>query len=306
MKGSLDDLSPLDRYTRASEIAAATIIEAYSTSFGAATQLLGPRHRAHVRNIYALVRVADELVDGATAEAELPTDAQRFALDQLEEEVEVAVGSGYSSNPIVHAFAHTARAAEIDEELTRPFFSSMRTDLTGTPPGHGQTGPYGPLLYFGDSEHADYVFGSAEAVGLMCLQVFIREESPSSGELTVLTKGARRLGAAFQNVNFLRDLADDTERLGRSYLSEHGALDDDARDRWVAVIRAQLADAQLALPLLPADARAAVSSALRLFASLTGRIARTPVADLYRRRVRVPTLEKPWLIARAVLDAKRG
>lgn len=306
MNRPLDDLGPLDRYTRASEKAAATIIGAYSTSFGAATQLLGQRHRSHVRNIYALARVADELVDGATAEAEMPTQEQRFTLDQLEEEVEVAVQSGYSSNPIVHAFAYTARTAAIDEELTRPFFSSMRTDLTRTLPGDAQTGHSASLLYFGDTEHADYVFGSAEVVGLMCLRVFIRDESPSSGELAVLMQGARRLGAAFQNVNFLRDLADDTERLGRSYLSENGTLDDDARSQWVAVIRAQLAEAQLALPLLPTDARAAVGAALRLFDSLTTRIARTSVEDLYRRRVRVPTLEKSWLIAQAVLEVQKG
>ena len=232
MNGSLDELSPLKRHTCASEYAAEQIIHADSTSFGTATRLLGERHRAHVRNIYALVRVADELVDGASAEAGLTPDEQRFALDRLEQETERAVLSGYSSNPIVHAFAHTARASAIDEELTRPFFSSMRTDLAAAGTDDDASGrPTAALLCFGAAEHADYVFGSAEVVGLMCLRVFIRNESPSADQLSVLTHGARRLGAAFQNVNFLRDLADDTGRLGRSYLSKNGRHDDDVRNR---------------------------------------------------------------------------
>ncbi|ALJ18445.1 phytoene/squalene synthase family protein [Microbacterium sp. No. 7] len=304
MSGALDRLSPLVRYTRASENAAARIIDAYSTSFGTATRLLGRRHRAHVRNIYSLVRVADELVDGATADAGMALDEQRSALDRLEEETERAIRTGYSSNPIVQAFAHTARAAGIGHELTRPFFSSMRTDLAAdeheTPDASRAS-----LPGFGDAEHARYVFGSAEVVGLMCLRVFIRDEPLDSGERAILEHGARRLGAAFQNVNFLRDLADDTARLGRSYLSEHGRIDDRVRDRWVSEIRAQLSVARAALPLLPGDARVAVDSALRLFGRLTDRIARTPADDLYEQRVRVPAAEKSWLIARSMLDAMR-
>ncbi|RGE20403.1 squalene/phytoene synthase family protein [Leucobacter sp. wl10] len=304
MTRTIDTSSPLARYTRASEIAAGEIIEVYSTSFGTATRLLGARHRTHVRNIYALVRVADELVDGATAEAGMTPDEQRLTLDRFEEEIERAVRSGYSSNPIVHAFARTAGAAGIDGELTRPFFSSMRTDL-GATDAAGPSSSTDPQLRFGGAEHASYVYGSAEVVGLMCLRVFIRDESPSAEERRALEHGARRLGAAFQNVNFLRDLADDTERLGRSYLSERGRIDDETKDGWVSEIRAQLSDARAALPLLPKDARIAVGAALRLFSRLADRIARTPADDLYRRRVRVPTAEKSWLIARALLDMRK-
>lgn len=300
MTRSLDGLQSLPRYTRASEMSADRIIKAYSTSFGTATRLLGVRHRTHIRNIYALVRVADELVDGATAEADMPTDAQRLALDGLEGETARAIASGYSSNPIVHAFAHTARAAGIDESLSRPFFSAMRTDLSTS--ADLAAAP----VSFSDEQHADYVHGSAEVVGLMCLRVFIRDETRTRDERQALEHGARRLGAAFQNVNFLRDLSDDTGRLGRSYLSEQGRIDTETRDRWLSTIHEQLADARAVLPLLPGDARVAVDCAVRLFSRLADRIAQTSPDDLYRRRVRVSAAEKAVLIARAAAGAMTG
>ncbi|MGK2852919.1 MAG: phytoene/squalene synthase family protein [Microbacteriaceae bacterium] len=305
MKRSLDRLDPLARYTAASELAAGQIIEAYSTSFGTATRLLGARHRTHVRSIYALVRVADELVDGATAGAGMTPEQQHSALSRLEQETEDALESEYSSNPIVHAFAHTALAAGIGRELTRPFFSSMRTDLPA-PGSDGQPEERGSeRLRFGDEAHASYVYGSAEVVGLMCLRVFVREESRTGEQLRALEHGAQRLGAAFQNVNFLRDLADDTERLGRSYLSDRGRVDSELQGSWIAVIREQLADAAATLPLLPRDARLAVGCALRLFGRLTDRISETPAAQLYERRIRVPAPEKAWLVAQAALDLRK-
>jgi hypothetical protein len=138
--------------------------------------------------------------------------------------------TGYSSDLVLHAFARTARASAIGEELTQPFFDSMRADL-----GSADAAPGG--LVYDAAAHEKYVYGSAEVVGLMCLQVFLRESSPSDEELAVLRRGACRLGAAFQNVNFLRDLADDTDRLGRSYLGETGRLTDDDRDAWVQTVR---------------------------------------------------------------------
>ena len=309
MNRAFDRLGALARYTAASESAAGRIIESYSTSFGLATSLLGERHRTHVRNIYALVRVADELVDGVTAEAGIAPEQQHAALTRLEQEVEAATGSGYSSNPIVHAFAVTARASGIGAALTRPFFASMRTDLPAisvdaAEPAAPRSGA-DAMLRFGDEAHASYVYGSAEVVGLMCLRVFLRDEWCSTETRTQLEHGARRLGAAFQNVNFLRDLADDTDRLGRSYLSDHGTVDAELQARWIAVIREQLADAVATLPLLPRDARLAVGCALRLFGRLTDRIARTPAAQLAERRVRVPAPEKAWLVARSALDLRK-
>ena len=133
----------------------------------------------------------------------------------------------------------------------------------------------------------------------------LRTMSPPAQATCSLRRGASRLGAAFQNVNFLRDLADDTDRLGRSYLGDTGRLTDADRDAWVQTVREQLADASAAIPLLPHDARAAVRSALSLFSALTDKVARTPVEQLYRTRVRVSDPAKAGLAARAVLTTWR-
>lgn len=293
----------LTHFTRTAERAANQVISAYSTSFGLACRLLGSRHRQHVRNIYALVRVADELVDGVTAEAGLSYREQCDALTHFIDETHRAVKLGYSSDLIIHAFAQTARTAGIDHSLIDPFFDSMRMDLgertdllERTASATEQPTP----LRFDADAHDGYVHGSAEVVGLMCLRVFMRDENIDDGDAAALEHGASRLGAAFQNINFLRDLADDTTRLGRSYLGTSDHLEDRDRMGWVSTIRAQLADANAVIPMLPRDARAAVRSALALFQALTDRIEQTTVDELYRSRVRVPDPVKAGLAARAV------
>jgi phytoene/squalene synthetase len=290
----------LDQFTRTAETAANDVIGSYSTSFGLATRLLGPRHRQHVRNIYAMVRVADEIVDGVAAEAGLDRAGQAAALAAYEADAHRAIRTGYSSDLVLHAFARTARESSIGETLTQPFFDSMRADLGSA---DAASGPREQV--FDASAHEAYVHGSAEVVGLMCLQVFLRDDSPTDAELEVLRRGACRLGAAFQNVNFLRDLSDDTERLGRDYLGGGSRLTDAERDAWVATIREQLADAAAAIPLLPRDARAAVRSAHALFQALTDRVAHTPTEQLYRTRVRVSDPAKARLAAGALFTTWR-
>lgn len=284
--------SSLAQFTKTAEAVSQDVIGAYSTSFGVATRLLGKRHRRHVRNIYALVRVADEIVDGVADQAGLSIAEQRDALDRYEAEARNALCAGYSTDLVVHAFALTARESGIDETLIGPFFDSMRSDLAD---GDGHQAA------FDKTAHAAYVYGSAEVVGLMCLRVFTRDRVVDDVVRLGMEHGARQLGAAFQNVNFLRDFGDDTARLGRKYLSDAGALTQGELDSWVAEIRGQLADARRAIPLLPHDARAAVRSALALFANLTERIARTPAAALAGRRIRVPDPVKAVLVASAIL-----
>ncbi len=142
-------------YDRVAEETASIVIRRYSTSFGLASRLLEPGVRQHVENIYALVRVADEIVDSGALD---PVEAAR-ALNELEAETGSAIGCGYSANLVVHAFALTAGEAGIGGELTGPFFDSMRTDLTVT--RHDQ------------ASFERYIYGSAEVVGLMCLRAFL-------------------------------------------------------------------------------------------------------------------------------------
>lgn len=302
---------PLTTYTRAAERAAATIIGCYSTSFGLATRLLGRRHRGHVRNIYAMVRLADELVDGVASAAGLTPAQQLASLDRLERDTLAAVSTGFSENLVLHAFASTARPARIEEELITSFFSAMRTDLRSGLQADLHTGLQADLQgesrqqHFSRTEHDAYVYGSAEVVGLMCLRVFLREEAPDPEELRSLQDGARRLGRAFQDINFLRDLADDTDRLGRDYLGVGQRITAAEQAEWVDAIRADLAAARAVIPRLPRDARAAVGAASALFGELADRLAAVPAPELYRRRVRVPDARKALLASRAVLRGGR-
>jgi phytoene synthase len=270
-------------YDKTAQDAAAAVIAAYSTSFGLATRLLGPRPRPHVRNIYALVRIADEIVDGPAAAAGLDPAAERAVLDELEAESHAAIDRGFSSNLIVHAFARTSRECGIGEALIGPFFASMRTDLL--------------TARHDAASHDDYVYGSAEVVGLMCLQVFVNAGAPHPVDPDpALVDGARRLGAAFQDVNFLRDQHHDEDALGRDYLGLGSGLSSrvDVLDR----IDADLAAAAAVIPRLPADSRRAVTAAHDLFASLSMRLRRDATPD---ERVRVPDAVKATLAARAWL-----
>ena len=195
--------SGLALYTQAAQKSSSRVIGAYSTSFGMASRLLSKRLRPDVYNIYGLVRVADEIVDGAALEAGLDLTAQRAQLDALEAETLDAMRSGYSTNLIVHAFAITARTNRIGADLVTPFFASMRRDLSP--------------VDFSPEELSEYIYGSAEVVGLMCLKVFLHDSTVDDDARDRLEHGARRLGAAFQKINFLRDLKADYKDLGRTY-----------------------------------------------------------------------------------------
>ena len=279
-------------YTDVAEQAASLVIRRYSTSFGMASRLLGPDVRQQVENIYALVRVADEIVDGGADEAGLERQVAARLLNELERDVERAIDEGYSANPIVHAFARTAREADFGAELVEPFFTSMRMDLSQTE--H-------------DAESfARYVYGSAEVVGLMCLRVFVRGADYSDEQLATLEHGARALGAAFQKVNILRDLQADNDALGRSYFPgiDVAALTDAQKTALVDDIDADLDAAAATLPLLPRSSRRAVSLAHGLFAELSRRIRSTPAATLIHTRIRVPDPVKLRIAAAAATGRK--
>lgn len=270
-------------YDHAADQAAAAVIGAYSTSFGMATRLLGPRARPHVRNVYALVRVADEIVDGPAQEAGLDAAHAGKLLDDLELETMGAIARGFSTNLVVHAFARTARECGIGEDLIAPFFASMRTDLS--------------IAEHDDASHDSYVYGSAEVVGLMCLQVFVNAGAATpSTPAPALVEGARRLGAAFQDVNFLRDLDHDETALGRDYLGIAGG----AHDRTAVLDRidGDLAAAAAVIPDLPADCRRAVTAAHDLFAELSRRLRADPAPT---QRVRVPDIVKVGLLTKALV-----
>lgn len=291
--------SDTDLYDRVAQEAAATVIRYYSTSFGLACRLLGQPVRDRVRNVYALVRLADEIVDGPLGVHD-PARAGAL-LDRLEEDTAEAVRDGYSTNLIVHAFALTARACAIEDDLIAPFFASMRADLTVRE--HDATSFDG------------YVYGSAEVVGLMCLRIFVADgaaapDTTPGGPVgyDTLAPGARRLGAAFQKINFLRDLADDHEQRGRSYFPgiDPDHLTEDDKGRILDDIDADLAAAAAATRDLPRSSRRAVATAQSLFTELAVRLRATPAESLRRERVRVPSATKARIALTAVVRDGRS
>jgi len=275
-------------YTLAAEKAASAVIDAYSTSFGTAVSLLAKEYRQHVANIYALVRVADEVVDGSALEAKKSGGSidPAVAIDELEKEVYRAIRAKYSTNLIVHAFAKTANEAGIGRDLIKPFFDSMRTDLWKNK--HDQR------------SFEQYIYGSAEVIGLMCLKVFLVGENYSNSDMATMTAGARALGSAFQKVNFLRDLAADKDGLGRSYFPglDPKNLTDEKRDELVADIRRELKIASQSIRVLPKGAQRAVGTAQMLFQVLNDLISVTPATKLMQTRIRVPDWYKVIMVIR--------
>ena len=282
-------MSRLDLYTTVAQKTASLVIRDYSTSFGLASRILGRESRQHIDNVYALVRLADEVVDGVAVEAGLASSKVRLSLDELERETYSAMESGYSTNLIVHAFAYTAREVGIAHDIVEPFFTSMRMDLSDRT--------------YTQESFDTYVYGSAEVVGLMCLAVFIRDNKPTPAESTILVAGARSLGAAFQKVNFLRDLSADVDGLGRSYFPgvQIDTFSESDKTRICDDIDNDLERAAATMPLLPADARRAVGLAHGLFASLNAKIRRTPAEILKTSRIRVSDPEKFLIAARVII-----
>ena len=284
------DKQSLARYTDAAIRASREVIATYSTSFGWATKLLKQPIRTQVQNIYGLVRVADEIVDGAAAGAlgdnRLEATSQ---LDKLEQETYRAMQLGFSTNLIVHAFAVTARETGIDRKHIEAFYHSMRMDLNKTRYDH--------------KSFSTYVYGSAEVIGLMCLQTFIHDKDFNNQDRETLRLGAQALGAAFQKVNFLRDLAADFEQLGRSYfpLVNVNNFNEETKVALVTDIQNDLAVSAKSIKLIPKSARKAVVAAQLLFTELNDKISQTPAEELLRTRIRVSNPRKLVIILKALL-----
>lgn len=264
-----DNVTSLALYDATAQAAAAAVLDNYSTSFGAGTRLLDKQMRTHIRSIYAMVRVADEIVDTYRGE-----DA-RAMLNGFERDVNEALASTFSASLVAHAFAVSARQVGIGKDLTDPFFASMRMDLDTTE--HTQ------------ASFDRYVYGSAEVIGEMCLAVFLNTHTGPREVPAEVREGARRLGAAYQKINFLRDLAMDDHELGRSYFPGVTAanLDDATLATLVDDCRADIRAAEACLPALPRRARIGVTTTVDIYSRLLRRIEHTPAQQLCTTRIRV-------------------
>jgi len=250
--------------------------KSYSTSFSLASRRFDSKIRPHIYATYGLTRIADEIVDTYRGK-----DAAQL-LNELESETIAALQRKYSVNPIVHSFQATANKHGINEELITPFFASMRSDIT--------------KKHFNIEEYKSYIHGSAEVVGLMCLRVFCDGDEALYGQLKT---GAAHLGAAYQKVNFLRDVAADHQQLGRYYFpdGDFDSLDEQAKTVIINDIKQDFKAAWPNLQQLPLSARKAVMTSYRYYAALLRKLERTPIETIKTKRVRINNFYKLILFA---------
>lgn len=279
-----DSSYALGRFTAMSARSAAAVIATYSTSFTLASRMLSPRIRRDIEALYAMVRIADEIVDGAASAAGCTPAEVAAILDDYEVRVLRCLDHPFHTDPVLHAFGGTARSCGFRREHITAFFASMRRDLS--------------QVTYDPTQLDAYIYGSAEVIGLLCLAIFLRDADPTPAERDSMEEGARRLGAAFQKVNFLRDMAEDSARLGRAYLPQ---LSDQARAGLLAEIRADLQAARACIPLLPLGARAGVAAATDLYSALVDRLEAASLTELNQGRIRVPAINKAGLAARSVI-----
>ncbi len=250
----------------------------YSTSFSSAIKLLHKGFRAPIYNIYGFVRFADEIVDTFH-------DYEKLQLfEEFKQATYDAIERGISLNPILHSFQLTVNAYHIDKTLIDSFFNSMKQDL-------------GKRRY-DKAGYAAYIYGSAEVVGLMCLSVFCEGNLHTYEKLMPY---ARSLGAAFQKVNFLRDMKADYEGLERVYFPECDFSKFSQNDK--AVIEADIQkDFDLAFEgvlQLPAKAKFGVYVAYKYYFSLFKKIKKLPAQHILQNRIRIPDYGKILILAKA-------
>ena len=269
----------MDTYTKFCYAASRDLTLTYSTSFGISSQLFSKSIRRHIYAIYGLVRIADEIVDT------YPGADRREQLDSFEAETYIAMHSGYSTNPIIHAFSLTAREYAIEKKLITAFFKSMRMDLE-------------PKVYT-QTLYETYIYGSAEVIGLMCLRIFCNQDQILYGSLE---SGAKALGAAYQKINFLRDLGADYKELGRLYFPglTFDSFNDKTKQTIIKDIRKDIASASDSLIRLPKSSRIAVNTSLTYYLKLLNKIERLPASEIKRKRVRINNAQKVLLLGLAV------
>ncbi len=261
-----------------------SVTKNYSTSFSAAVKMLSSSIRQDIYNIYGFVRLADEIVDSFH-------DYDKNDLFGLfEEDLQRALRQRISLNPVLNAFQHTVHKYDIPIELVSTFMKSMALDLTKSD-------------YKTHEEYAEYIYGSADVVGLMCLKVFVRGDEKKYDELKF---SAMRLGSAFQKVNFLRDLKSDHDQLHRSYFPQANLdrLDEHAKKAIIDEIEDDFKKGYEGILALPLEAKFGVYTAYIYYRKLLSKLKSTPSAQIKSRRIRVPDYEKFGLFAKCYFSYK--
>lgn len=266
-------------FDNVSETCSKTVTKTYSTSFSLATKMLAPSIRQDIYNIYGFVRFADEIVDS------FHDYNQKELFDEFEQQLHRALDRKISLNPILNAFQETFHKYDIDVTLVQAFMKSMRTDLHKT-------------TYITKEEYQDYIYGSADVVGLMCLKVFVNGDSEQYDKLK---ESAMHLGSAFQKVNFLRDLKSDYEDLNRTYFpnTDLSKLDEISKQAIINEIEQDFELGLQGIKELPMEAKFGVFMAYRYYSQLLKKLKKTPALQIKNARIRVPNYKKIELLTRS-------
>jgi phytoene synthase len=261
------------------------VTEKYSTSFSMAVNMLSPKIRTDIYNIYGFVRFADEIVDT------FHDYDKELLMQHFERDYYFAKEHGISLNPILNSFQQTVNRYHIPDEMIQAFLKSMKADLYKTE-------------YTTKEEYDEYIYGSADVVGLMCLKVFVNGDDAMYNRLK---DAAMRLGSAFQKVNFLRDLKDDFEVLNRSYFPniDLGKLDTASKRLIIEEIEADFDFAfKNGVLKLPVEAKFGVYMAYRYYRRLLTKLNNIPSEKIMDTRIRISDPMKINLLARSYVKYK--
>jgi len=254
------------------------VTKRYSTSFSSAIRLLHKDLQAPVYNIYGFVRFADEIVDTFHNYDKVKL------LAQYKDETYEAIYCGISLNPILNSFQKTVNQYQIDHKLIEAFFQSMEADLS--------------TKVYDAKSYEEYIYGSAEVVGLMCLYIFCDGDMKMFAQQEMY---ARSLGAAFQKVNFLRDIKADYNGLARTYFPgcDFNNFNSTQKQQIEDDIQNDFRQAYKGILQLPLKARFGVYVAYKYYLSLFRKIKRTQPARIFESRIRIPAYRKAMIVVRA-------
>ena len=266
-------------FDQVSESCSKIVTESYSTSFTLATKMLDSSIRQDIYNIYGFVRFADEIVDS------FHNYDKKELLNLFEKDLKKSIEDKISLNPILNSFQKTIHNYQIDYELVDSFLKSMKLDLDKS-------------KYLTKKEFDQYVYGSADVVGLMCLKVFVKGNNQ---EYNNLKPYAMSLGSAFQKVNFLRDLKADHDGLNRSYFPNLNIeqFDEESKQIILNEIDKDFSNALKGIFKLPSSAKFGVYTAYKYYLKLLNKLRKTPHLKIKSSRIRVPNYQKVNVLARS-------
>ncbi|MGB0871344.1 MAG: phytoene/squalene synthase family protein [Flavobacteriales bacterium] len=257
------------------------VTNTYSTSFSLACKLLSPKIRADIYSIYGFVRYADEIVDSFEGYD------QEVLLNEFEADYYKALERKISVNPIIHSFQNVVHKYQIEDHMVQAFLQSMRMDLD-------------KKEYDNHLDYETYIYGSADVVGLMCLKVFV---NGNQEKFEALKASSMKLGSAFQKVNFLRDLKDDSERLARSYFPnvDLNKLSKQDKANIIQEIENDFNEAYAGIIKLPLESRLGVYTAYKYYKKLLQKLKNTESKDILNARIRISDPMKIFILSKSYI-----